>query len=657
MIAFTTPQPSNRQHWQLMLCLPLALSVWATNTEAAPKNIKPAARIPYIAPVIEQTKVTLDGNDSFDKDGSIVKYTWLQTGKPLVDIANVDSALATFTAPVVKKTTKLSFILAVTDNLGAVTKAKRTVTIKPINKLPSANAGEDQTVLLNSQVTLNGTSSKDNDGQIKSWQWKQIAGPKVNLKKANTNSPNFLGPKEPAQLSFRLTVIDDEKGKAQDEVSITVQKDPVIVPNASVNLESKDFTDNSPIIRGTSQTLTWTVKNTSNISLSNVELTPGTATGGLLINEINPKTIASWGIGETKTLSVLVTAPTNAAAATHSQSWLLSYDGGKPLPFSNSTDAIKFSLVTEPTVEPPVNVALGLENKNFTDNEVLTRDASGNINRSLTWTIKNNSDIDLANVVLTANTPTGGLTIGTISPSNLANWAKGESQTFSTTATATSSLGAGTHSQTWSFTYNGGKPVPFDNGQALGFTLKTEAAIDCTGAATPTAQASAAPNFSKIDAAGLEQSKTSNQWACVLDKNTGLMWEAKTDDNGLHDKDWTYSWFQPNTANNPGVANAGDCGNNGNGCDTESYVQAVNSEALCGHSDWRMPTDEELLSLVSPTQTEPAINTNFFPLTQNSMYWSASSTEDGLSAWYVSFGKGYHAWNLKDSPRYVRLVR
>jgi hypothetical protein len=70
-----------------------------------------------------------------------------------------------------------------------------------------------------------------------------------------------------------------------------------------------------------------------------------------------------------------------------------------------------------------------------------------------------------------------------------------------------------------------------------------------------------------------------------------------------------------------------------------------------------MPSDDELLSIVSKDQVDPAIKEGFFPYTQQSMYWSASETDDGKSAWYVSFGRGFHAWNLKSSPRYVRLVR
>ena len=41
-------------------------------------------------------------------------------------------------------------------------------------------------------------------------------------------------------------------------------------------------------------------------------------------------------------------------------------------------------------------------------------------------------------------------------------------------------------------------------------------------------------------------------WACTRDNATGLVWEVKTDDGGLRDKDNTYSWYDPNPATNGG---------------------------------------------------------------------------------------------------------
>jgi hypothetical protein len=76
---------------------------------------------------------------------------------------------------------------------------------------------------------------------------------------------------------------------------------------------------------------------------------------------------------------------------------------------------------------------------------------------------------------------------------------------------------------------------------------------------------------------------------CIRDNAAKLMWEAKTDDNGLRDKDWTYKVGTAalGTANDPAVTNA--C----KGltlCDTTSYIAEVNKGAgLCGKTTWRLP--------------------------------------------------------------------
>ncbi|KJV05075.1 fibronectin type III domain-containing protein [Methylocucumis oryzae] len=43
-------------------------------------------------------------------------------------------------------------------------------------------------------------------------------------------------------------------------------------------------------------------------------------------------------------------------------------------------------------------------------------------------------------------------------------------------------------------------------------------------------------NFTKIDSAGKELPKTAKVWSCIKDNGTGLVWEVKTADAGLRDK-------------------------------------------------------------------------------------------------------------------------
>ncbi|HEB87394.1 MAG TPA: DUF1566 domain-containing protein [Gammaproteobacteria bacterium] len=172
---------------------------------------------------------------------------------------------------------------------------------------------------------------------------------------------------------------------------------------------------------------------------------------------------------------------------------------------------------------------------------------------------------------------------------------------------------------------------------------------------------SAGFDFTKLGAGGNELPASATSWSCVRDNVTGLIWEVKTNDGGLRDKDNTYTWYNPDGSTNGGSAgtqNGGTCA--GSACDTYSYAQAVNSQGLCGYSDWRLPWQEELRSIVdySIPYPGPAIDTAYFPNT-NYWFWSASPYA-GYSdyAWDVSF----ILWQrlrrrIKSSGKYVRLVR
>ena len=151
-----------------------------------------------------------------------------------------------------------------------------------------------------------------------------------------------------------------------------------------------------------------------------------------------------------------------------------------------------------------------------------------------------------------------------------------------------------------------------------------------------------------------------NEWACTRDNVTGLMWEVKTDDGGLRDKDHTYTWYNSDSNTNGGAAgteNGGTCVDTVN-CDTAKYAARVNAVGLCGYSDWRMPDIFRLQSIANRGHRSPAINTTYFPNTRNSGYWAASPNADfNDSAWFVDFDYVNDSYLDKDISLYVRLVR
>lgn len=181
---------------------------------------------------------------------------------------------------------------------------------------------------------------------------------------------------------------------------------------------------------------------------------------------------------------------------------------------------------------------------------------------------------------------------------------------------------------------------------------------------------STTPSFSytKISNMGVPLSKNSKlgknskEWACTKDNKTGLIWEIKTVDGGLHDMNRSYNYQ-----------------------DAQVFADDVNQQGLCGANDWRIPTKDELLTLVYcsdgkynsfnvtnrctnwQTISSPVINTFFFPNTKisngllspdSASFWSSSQYGDIKDMNLIVYfdGGDYFAAYLQQAMR-VRLVR
>lgn len=179
---------------------------------------------------------------------------------------------------------------------------------------------------------------------------------------------------------------------------------------------------------------------------------------------------------------------------------------------------------------------------------------------------------------------------------------------------------------------------------------------------TKTGGGSAGFDFTALDASGNPTTPSSgaNPHPCVRDNVTGLIWEVKTDDGGLRDKDWTYTWYSSDSATNGGSAgtvSGGTCQTAGR-CDIEKYVADINAAGLCGYNDWRMPIMKELQSIVDYSISNPSIDAVNFPNTPPYIFWVASAYASySGSAWYVDFSLKDTNGGDKSYSRYVRLVR
>jgi hypothetical protein len=164
----------------------------------------------------------------------------------------------------------------------------------------------------------------------------------------------------------------------------------------------------------------------------------------------------------------------------------------------------------------------------------------------------------------------------------------------------------------------------------------------------------AGSNYLKIDKDGKVIPDTATTWSCAKDKKTGLIWEVKTK-NGIHNKSNKYTYTSGDRWGN--ICYGYKSGVVSTYCNTQAYINKINSKALCGLSDWKLPSRDELLGLIDKRYSSPAVDWNFFPNTNidGSDYY-VSSTLKGGNIWLVRYSnKGNDAYGFKHRESYIRL--
>lgn len=126
---------------------------------------------------------------------------------------------------------------------------------------PQADAGAAVTVLLpEDKAILDGTSSRDPDGRIISYQWQQLAGPSTAVISTPSEARTHISALQRGVYTFQLVVTDNDGIRGESTVTATVRKkneenpqDQVIIrlqPNPTVG-------DVKLVIAGNSLTRIW----------------------------------------------------------------------------------------------------------------------------------------------------------------------------------------------------------------------------------------------------------------------------------------------------------------------------------------------------------------------------------------------------------------
>ena len=149
----------------------------------------------------------------------------------------------------------------------------------------------------------------------------------------------------------------------------------------------------------------------------------------------------------------------------------------------------------------------------------------------------------------------------------------------------------------------------------------------------------------------------SSEWSCVLDNKSSLVWEVKSENEGIQYALNTYTWFDGVSGRNNGIFSKNCYW--GKDCNTQSYIEDINKAELCTYSDWRLPTRDELKSIVDYYgDSDILIDSLLFPNTQMDTYWTSMSAKDNPSlAYEIPFFFGGSLVRDKTMATFVRLVR
>lgn len=212
----------------------------------------------------------LNGNASFDPDGSTLTYRW--TAPSGIILSSTTVSAPTFTTPVVSASTAYVFSLIVNDGSLDSPADQVTITVVP-NRAPTANAGADQTVFQGKTIQLNGMQSADPDNDPLTYQWTAPSG--ISLSNPTSANPSFTSPLVSADtnLTFRLKVNDGDLDSPEDEVVIIVLKNQAPTANAGTNFSlnegSSGNLDGSASSDPEGNTLSYHWTAPSGISLTN----------------------------------------------------------------------------------------------------------------------------------------------------------------------------------------------------------------------------------------------------------------------------------------------------------------------------------------------------------------------------------------------------
>lgn len=336
-------------------------SVQASAT-IVPGNRAPVADAGDDLSGVRNVSLVLDGSRSRDPDGDGLTYLWTVVTRPTGSIAELEAPDTV--APRFTPDQKGTYVIQLVVSDGTDSSTPDFVQVTVPNRAPTANAGPDQTRRVGSIVSLDGSLSRDPDGDLLTYQWTLLqkpTGSTATLNASSSVSPTFQIDKA-GNYIIQLVVFDGTEFSAPDTVTVSTENSRPVAnagPDQTRRVGERASLDGSASFDPDGDPLfyTWTLLSSSSgakaqlLDANSVQAvlivdSPGTYTVQLVVDD---------GILESEPDVVVISTTNSAPVARISSSGpirvgqIVALDGSSSSDPDGDTLTYAWSLVSKPS--------------------------------------------------------------------------------------------------------------------------------------------------------------------------------------------------------------------------------------------------------------------------------------------------------------------